>query len=280
MGAQNALWLTANVLLNQRRTAALENPCYPSLRDILTQSRCQVASVEVDAGGLPPDALPSDVDVVFTTPSHQCPTATTMPLERRRTLLSRAAEQDFLIVEDDYEFEMSFLKAPSPALKSLDREGRVIYVGSFSKSLFPGLRLGYLVGSRPFHPRGTRAALNRTAPSARPYSTHGGLFPFTGPLRRADPPDGHRLSRAAAGYGRGLFAHGLTVAGQGAFGGSSFWMLRARGVDTEIVAERLRSKGVLIEPGRPFFTTEDAPKNYYRLAYSSLPSGKYRRVWL
>ena len=128
----------------------MENPCYPSLRDILTQSRCQVASVEVDAAGLPPDALPSDVDVVFTTPSHQCPTATTMPLERRRTLLNRAAEQDFLIVEDDYEFEMSFLKAPSPALKSLDREGRVIYVGSFSKSLFPGLRLGYLVGSKPF----------------------------------------------------------------------------------------------------------------------------------
>ena len=84
MGAQNALWLSANVLLNQRRTAALENPCYPSLRDILTQSRCQVASVEVDASGLPPDSLPSDVDVVFTTPSHQCPTATTMPLERRQ----------------------------------------------------------------------------------------------------------------------------------------------------------------------------------------------------
>jgi GntR family transcriptional regulator/MocR family aminotransferase len=126
----------------------LENPCYPSLRDILTQSRCQVASVAVDAAGLPPDALPSDVDVVFTTPSHQCPTATTMPLERRRTLLTRAAEKDFLIVEDDYEFEMSFLKAPSPALKSLDRDGRVIYVGSFSKSLFPGLRLSHL-SARP-----------------------------------------------------------------------------------------------------------------------------------
>ncbi len=99
MGAQNALWLTANVLLNQRRTAALENPCYPSLRDILTQSRCQVASVAVDAAGLPPDALPSDVDVVFTTPSHQCPTATTMPLERRRTLLARAAEPTQVDVE-------------------------------------------------------------------------------------------------------------------------------------------------------------------------------------
>ena len=66
----------------------------------------------------------------------------------------------------------------------------------------------------------------------------------------------------------------LTVAGQGAFGGSSFWMLAPEGVDTEIVAKRLHSKGVLIEPGRPFFTIEDAPKNYYRLAYSSLPVRK------
>lgn len=72
MGAQNALWLSANVLLNQRRTAALENPCYPSLRDILTQSRCQIASVDVDSLGLPPDKLHAEVDVVFTTPSHQC----------------------------------------------------------------------------------------------------------------------------------------------------------------------------------------------------------------
>ena len=274
MGAQNALWLTANVLLNQRRTAALENPCYPSLRDILTQSRCQVASVEVDAGGLPPDALPSDVDVVFTTPSHQCPTATTMPLERRRTLLSRAAEQDFLIVEDDYEFEMSFLKAPSPALKSLDREGRVIYVGSFSKSLFPGLRLGYLVGSRPFirEARALRSTVLRHPPGhiQRTAAYFLSLGHYDALIRRMGTEfHARRLAMEEA-----FAQNGLTVAGQGAFGGSSFWMRALANVDTEQVAERLRSKGVLIEPGRPFFTQQDAPKNYYRLAYSSLPVRK------
>ena len=73
---------------------------------------------------------------------------------------------DALIVEDDYEFEMSFLKPPSPALKSLDTDGRVIYVGSFSKSLFPGLRLGYLVGSEPFirEARALRASVLRHPP--------------------------------------------------------------------------------------------------------------------
>ncbi|HKL06859.1 MAG TPA: PLP-dependent aminotransferase family protein, partial [Roseovarius sp.] len=134
MGAQNALWLTAQVLLTQRRTAAIEEPCYHALRDILTQSRCHVAPVEVDKDGLNPDALPEHADVIFTTPSHQSPTNATMPLTRRKALLDKAHDMDALIVEDDYEFEISFLRAPSPALKSLDRDGRVIYVGSFSKS--------------------------------------------------------------------------------------------------------------------------------------------------
>ena len=274
MGAQNALWLSANVLLNQRRTAALENPCYPSLRDILTQSRCQVASVLVDASGLPPDSLPADVDVVFTTPSHQCPTATTMPLERRQALLQRASEQDFLIVEDDYEFEMSFLKAPSPALKSLDREGRVIYVGSFSKSLFPGLRLGYLVGSKHFirEARALRSTVLRHPPGhiQRTAAYFLSLGHYNALIRRM----GTAFHERRLAMGDAFLQHGLAVAGQGAFGGSSFWMRAPDGVDTEVVAERLRTKGVLIEPGRPFFTTEDAPKNYYRLAYSSLPVHK------
>ena len=150
LGAQNALWLTAQVLLTQRRTAVIEDPCYPALRNILMQSRCQLNTVPVDADGLPPEALPPQTDVVFTTPSHQCPTTATMPLNRRQALLEKAEAEDFVIVEDDYEFEMSFLKSPSPSLKSLDKNGRVIYVGSFSKSLFPGLRLGYLVGPAPF----------------------------------------------------------------------------------------------------------------------------------
>ncbi|MGR3383154.1 aminotransferase-like domain-containing protein, partial [Roseovarius indicus] len=166
MGAQNALWLTAQVLLTQRRTAVAEEPCYHALRDILTQSRCHLAPVAVDRDGLPPEALPESADVIFTTPSHQSPTNATMPMGRRKALMARAREMEALIVEDDYEFEMSFLRAPLPALKSLDTDGRVIYVGSFSKSIFPGLRLGYLVGPEPFirEARALRASVYRHPP--------------------------------------------------------------------------------------------------------------------
>ncbi len=90
MGAQNALWMTSQVLLTQRRRAVIENPCYPALRDILTQSRCHLSAVDVDEDGLPPDKIAEKTDVIFTTPSHQCPTSYTMPLSRRQALLERA----------------------------------------------------------------------------------------------------------------------------------------------------------------------------------------------
>ena len=94
------------------------------------------------------------------------PATATMPMARRKALLEKASALNALIIEDDYEFELSFLGAPSPALKSMDRDGRVIYVGSFSKSLFPGLRLGYLVGSEPFirEARALRASVLRHPP--------------------------------------------------------------------------------------------------------------------
>ncbi|RKF16118.1 PLP-dependent aminotransferase family protein [Roseovarius spongiae] len=274
MGAQNALWLTAQVLLTQRRTAVVEDPCYHALRDILTQSRCHLTAVPVDHDGLPPGALPERADVIFTTPSHQCPTNATMPLARRKALLARAAEMEALIVEDDYEFEMSFLAAPSPSLKSLDRDGRVIYVGSFSKSIFPGLRLGYLVGPRPFirEARALRASVLRHPPGhiQRTAAYFLGLGHYDSLIRRMSGVLAARREAMEAA----LAEHGLRVAGRGVFGGSSIWMRASEGADMEAVDHALRVRGVLIEPGAPFFHGEAPPRNFYRLAYSSIPAAK------
>lgn len=274
LGAQNALWLAAQVLLTPRRTAAMENPCYPGLRTILGQTSCKVVSVAVDERGLPPDALPEGVDVVFTTVSHHCPTNATMPVERRQALLARAAAQDFVVVEDDYEFEMSFLKASSPALKSLDQEGRVIYVGSFSKSLFPGVRLGYLVGSELFirEARALRAAVLRHPPGhiQRTVAYFLSLGHFDALINRmAQAFKRRRLAMDAA-----IREYGLSHAGPGGFGGSSFWMAAPSHVDTARLALELRRQGVLIEPGEIFFNSPTAPHNYYRLAYSSITTAR------
>lgn len=280
LGAQNALWLTAQLLLSQGKRAVVEDPCYPSLRSIVTTTQAEVTAVTVDRDGLPPDSIPTKTDVVFTTPSHQCPTTATMPLSRRKAILALAEEHDILIVEDDYEFEMSFLKPPSPALKSLDGTGRVIHVGSFSKSIFPGLRLGYMVGPAPFiaRARALRAAVLRHPPGhiQRTTAYFLSLGHYDALIRRTSRAYAERRKIMDAA----IAAEGLTVAGAGTSGGSSIW-LRCEGTDTGALAARLQEKGVLLEPGAPFFATAtDAlsqgglANEFYRLAYSSIPVGR------
>lgn len=274
MGAQNALWIAAQVLLGPGRRAAVENPCYSGLRGVLTVTGTAVVPVDVDADGLPPEAIPPGVDVVFTTASHQCPTNATMPLERRLALLEAAGREGFVIVEDDYEFEMSFLKPVSPALKSLDTEGRVVYAGSFSKSVFPGMRLGYLVGPASFirAARAVRLTMLRHPPGhiQRTVAYFLSLGHYDALINRMRTA--YRRRRQV--MDEAIRDNGLVVAGQGGFGGSSFWMRAPEGCDTEVLAERLRAEGVLIEPGRAFFDPDKAPRTFYRLAYSSSPPAR------
>ena len=274
MGAQNGIWLAAQVLLAKDRVAVMENPCYPGLRDILEQTVCSVARVEVDEHGLPPDKLPDRVDVVFTAPSHHCPTNVTMPLDRRAALLEAASKRDFLIVEDDYEFEMSFLKSVSPSLKSLDREGRVIYAGSFSKSIFPGLRLGYLVGPEAFirEARALRVTVLRHPPGhvQRTSAYFLSLGHYDALINRMR----QTFRRRRTIMDDAISDQGLRMAPQAGFGGSSVWMRAPDHVDTVELAQVLRGQGVLIEPGRVFYDPANGPQNYYRLAYSSIAAAR------
>lgn len=277
MGAQNALWLSAQLLLTQRRTAVIENPGYPGLREVLEQTRCRTISVDVDEAGLPPDSLPDSVDVVFATVSHQCPTNATMPIGRRRALLRSAVERGFVIVEDDYEFELAFRRSASPSLKSLDDAGSVIHVGSFSKSLFPGLRLGYLVASEEFveEARRLRSTVLRHPPgliqrTAAYFLSLGHYDAQINRMRKAYQNRRQVMESA-------IRTSGLTMAGQEGDGGSCFWMRAPEDVDTEALARRLYDQGVVIEPGKAFFDPVDAPTNYYRLAYSSIASSSINR---
>jgi GntR family transcriptional regulator/MocR family aminotransferase len=277
LGAQNALWLAAQLLLTQRRTAAIENPGYPSLRDILERTRCHTVAVDIDTDGLRPDALPETLDVLFTTVSHQCPTNATMPLARRKRLLELAAARGFIIVEDDYEFELAFERAPSPSLKSLDETGAVIHVGSFSKSLFPGLRLGYLVAAAPFvaEARALRGTVLRHPPglvqrTAANFLSLGHYEAQILRMRKAYQRR-HKVMQDA------IVETGLVLAGNDRGGGSSLWMRAPAPVDTETLAARLLPRGVVIEPGAGFFAQNGAPQTFYRLAYSSISSARIPR---
>ena len=269
--AQNALWLSTQILLTRKKKAIIENPCYPALLDILSQSRCQIETVDVDDKGLPPEKLSNDINVIFTTPSHHCPTAATMPLSRRKRLLEKAQRSDGIIIEDDYEFEMSFLQPALPALKSLDNDGRVIYVCSFSKSLFPGMILGYLVGPAPFikEARALRASVLRHQPGhiQRTAAYFLSLGHYDALIKRMSKHYEERYLEME----KSLTKCELKIAGKAQHGGSSFWVEIPKHISSIKLAEDLLKKDVVIEPGDPFFVGNNYSKNFIRLAYSSIP---------
>jgi GntR family transcriptional regulator/MocR family aminotransferase len=144
-GAQQALDLIARVTLRPGDVAAVEDPGYPPASACLAAAGARVAPVPVDDEGLVVARLPKNARLVYLTPSHQFPLGMPMSLARRVELLEWAQQRDAVIIEDDYDCEYRFEGRPMEPLKSLDRAGLVAYVGTFSKTIFPELRVGYVV---------------------------------------------------------------------------------------------------------------------------------------
>ncbi len=147
-GAQQAFHLIASLLIDPGDRVWYENPGAIGARNALVACGAELVPVPIDDQGLVVAhgrAVAPDFRLAFVTPSHQQPLGVVMSLERRFALLHAAEAADALIIEDDYDGEFSYRPHPPPTLKSVDGTGRVIYVGTFSKTLFPALRLGYFV---------------------------------------------------------------------------------------------------------------------------------------
>jgi GntR family transcriptional regulator/MocR family aminotransferase len=144
-GSQQALDLVARVLIDRNDPVAIEDPGYQGTKEILRAAGARILPVAVDRDGLDPERLPLRSRIAFVTPSHQFPTGATLPLPRRLALLAWAKQKNALIVEDDYDGEFRYEGRPLESLQGLDREGRVIYIGTFSRTVFASLRIGYMV---------------------------------------------------------------------------------------------------------------------------------------
>lgn len=144
-GAQQAFDLLARVMVaDGRRAVAVEEPGYPPVRAAFEAAGASLLPVPVDRHGMRVDLL-AGAQAVYVTPSHQFPFGVSLSPERRRALLAYAQAHDAVVIEDDYDGEFRFAGRPLDALQTLDRQGRVFYVGTFSKSLFPELRIGFVV---------------------------------------------------------------------------------------------------------------------------------------
>ena len=273
VGAQHAYYLLADALFDETKRVGLEEPGHPHARTSFSLRNPKWVEIGVDDEGLVVDALPA-VDYLFITPSHQSPTTTTLSLERRQWLLRKAELQDFVIIEDDYEAENLYEGEPMPALKSLDKTGRVIYVGSVSKSLSPALRLGYIVAPRALikELRAIRHAMVRH-PSAflqHAYALFLALGHHESHARRVNLAMQARLAAAAQALRQHLPDFEFTLPQ----GGASIWVRAPAWVDAAELASIARGHGVLIEAGDVFFAKPPYPCPFFRLRLSSIPAAQ------
>jgi GntR family transcriptional regulator/MocR family aminotransferase len=144
-GTQQALDLISRIVLAPGDVIAMEDPGYSPAVQVFKSQRIQVQGVPVDGEGLVVDRLPASARAVYVTPSHQFPLGVPMSLPRRQALLAWAERNDAAIIEDDYDSEFRFGGRPLEPIHTIDTSGRVVYVGTFSKTMLPSLRLGFLV---------------------------------------------------------------------------------------------------------------------------------------
>ena len=270
VGAQNALFITLKLLLNNEKVFGIEEPGYPDARNIAGLFTDNIKPLQIDGNGLVVDRQLQNCDVVFATPGHQSPTTVTMPQRRRDDLLNAAQTQDFLIIEDDYEAETNYMSPPLPALMAQDKNSRVIYIGSLSKTLAPGLRLGYLVGPEPFirEARALRRLIMRHPASnnqraAAYFLARGHHESLLRAIVRANKRKRQILLDSLATH-----LPGWSVAENN--GGSSFWISGPSELDARELAQKCQKARVLIEPGNIHFMSEDRPFNQFRLGYTSI----------
>ena len=269
MGAQQAIFLLAELLIGPNDTVGVEDPGYPDARNIFRRLTAHVVSLPVDDEGLIVSDRAATCDVIFVTPGSQCPTTVPMSRDRRRALLDLAQQRGTLLIEDDYETQALGAGEPQPALKSLDRNGHVLYVGSLSKVLAPGLRLGFIVAPEPVvrELRALRRLMLRHPPAnnQRAVSLFLSLGHYEAHLRKLQERLRIRSRLMQDGLAEAFPSFRVRTSGS-----SSLWVEGPPDFDASALAEEASRRGVLIEAGDVFFSAEPPPRHTFRLGFASI----------
>lgn len=271
IGTQNSLFLIAQLLTDHNSTVGIEEPGYPDARHIFSTFHANIQGLRIDPEGVSLTPELTQCDYIYTTPSHQVPTNVTMSLKRRHELLQMADEHDIVIIEDDYDSEININQQPHPSLKSLDKNGRVIYVGSLSKSLSPGLRIGFMVADRNMiaQARKLRRLMYRHPPSNNQrtcalFISLGYYDTYLSKIKRAYCEKWQALRQA-------LERHLPECITSDTLGGSAFWLRMPDGVSSKQVAKLAREQGVIVEDGDVLFMhPENLNYRFLRLGFGSI----------
>ena len=274
-GCQQALDLLREVLVRAGDTVALEDPVYPGLRNLFLQSGAALSGVEVHKDGLDVDALARlRAKLAIVTPSFQNPTGITMPLERREALLRVPGT---LFIENDIYSPLRYRGETEPALKQLDRSGRVILLRSFSKIAFPGLRVGWVIAPRP--------VIQRLIEAKQLTDLHTDQFSQAVLLHFAQ-------SGRLAEHQRNMLVRGrerldATLAAMYRYfpaqtrwtepaGGMNLWVYLPQPLDASELMSLAQAEGVSFLPGK-YFAVSGTHTNALRLSFAGLPEAQITR---
>ncbi|MEV6793118.1 PLP-dependent aminotransferase family protein [Streptomyces sp. NPDC051320] len=268
VGSQQGLDLLSRALLGTGSTVAVEDPGYLDARHIFVRAGARLLPLPVTSAGVVPPAGLAGVDLLHVTPSHHHPTNVTLSIGRRRELLSLVRESGTVIVEDDYDSEFRYQGSPTPALKGLDSTGQVVYLGTFSKFLAPGLRMGYMVASREL----IRELRDLRRYSVRHPSGHIqralALLIQSGEYHRAVRRYRGQLMRKWEAMTAAVNTH-LPWHTAPSQGGVSLWMTGPRELDCRKLVELAQRRGVLIERGDIYFLSGQPPLNHFRIGFAA-----------
>ena len=269
LGAQNALSLLSELLLDGKSTIGVENPGYREAISVFSLQSSSVLLHEIDNHGIKLSNDSHLCDVFYVTANHQSPTGVSMSQTRRKELLALASRYDQLIIEDDFDSHIATDSASQLALKAQDKEGRVIYVGSLSKIVSPGLRLGYVVGSMELidELRSLRRLRYRHTPTNIQYQMAYfiKLGYYETYLKRY-----HRCSNKRHSILKAALDNYLPQCHYQMHNSSAFWIEAPKHIDTQQLAWQAAKFGVLIEPGEIHFSQDNPPKNFFRLGFNAI----------
>ncbi|WP_317930420.1 PLP-dependent aminotransferase family protein [Halioxenophilus sp. WMMB6] len=279
IGTQNSLYMIANLLADKNTRVGLENPGFPDVKNIFSTFNAQLSFFDVDQDGLilneESEAELARLDYLYLTPSHQVPTGAVMSSERRKRLMHLAELHDVVIIEDDYDAEINLQKEAQPALRAVDPQERVIYVGSMSKAIAPGVRLGFMVANEELisEARALRRLMYRHVPvhNQRQLALFISQGYFDSYLRKMRESYAHKLGLMEMAISRHLPQFKVLSHGSGA---TSLWLEAPVAVDTEQLSWRAAKNSILIEPGAIHFAGDDPRKNYLRLGFAAITADK------
>ncbi len=275
-GIHQAIDLVVRLLGSPGDQAWVEEPGYWGIRGVLHMSEISMVPRAVDDEGLTlPDTDAADTSAprfIFVTPSHQYPMGAVMSLRRRRALLEYARQRGSWIVEDDYDSEFRFSGQPIPSLQGMEPDAPVIYIGTFSKTLYPGLRMGYLVLPRelaaPFqtaHADLYRAGHLMTQATVAEFMQAGD---YAAHIRRMRPLYARRRAVLANLIERYLGPEALNP--QGSNAGLHLVLRLPDDADDVAIAETARVRGVVVRPLSRYYTGSEVQKGLL-LGYACVP---------